>query len=196
MTNCSIEGCENNLHAGGMCCAHYNRWYKYGDPKAGSTGKGVINNWIVNVALPYEGDECLKWPFAKTGGGYTCLYHKGKRIVATRYVCELVNGPPPTPAHQAAHSCGKGHEACIAPKHLRWATSSENQLERAIHGTDSRGERQVTAKLTEKDVLYIRSLRGKVQNKTLAEKYAVSGSHISAIQHGNAWAWLKAGGEQ
>jgi hypothetical protein len=54
---------------------------------------------------------------------------------ATRVMCKLAHGPAPTPKHHAAHSCGKGHEACINPKHLRWATPRENAADAKLHGT-------------------------------------------------------------
>lgn len=62
----------------------------------------------------------------------------GRSVIVARMVCEEVNGPPPTPAHQAAHSCGKGHLGCITPQHLRWATQVENEADKLIHGTHNR----------------------------------------------------------
>ena len=28
---CAVDGCENKSWVRGLCCAHYHRWYKYGD---------------------------------------------------------------------------------------------------------------------------------------------------------------------
>lgn len=90
--------------------------------------------WLLdNVA--HEGDDCLIWPFNRNDRGYGQLSMGGKIQRAHRVMCELVHGKPPTSKHQASHSCGNGHLGCVHPKHLRWATNSENQLERwRVHG--------------------------------------------------------------
>lgn len=46
-----------------------------------------------------------------------------------RHMCKLKNGDPPTPDHEAAHSCGNGKHGCINPNHLRWATDAENMAD-------------------------------------------------------------------
>lgn len=86
--------------------------------------------WLLDhVEYPEKG--CLIWPFARDGKGYGSLGKKG----AHRRMCEIVNGPAPTPKHHAAHSCGNGHLGCVHPRHVRWATCSENQMDRFLHGT-------------------------------------------------------------
>lgn len=50
-------------------------------------------------------------------------------------MCILAHGEPPSPEHVAAHSCGQGHEGCVNPGHLRWATVAENIADTLKHGT-------------------------------------------------------------
>jgi hypothetical protein len=76
-------------------------------------------------------------------------------------MCELVNGPPPLGA-LAAHSCGRGHDGCVDPRHLRWATY----------------------KLTAEQVAEIRSLRGKKTQRQIAEEYGISVGHVCSLQTG------------
>ena len=83
--------------------------------------------------IPEPNTGCLIWigalsgapglrPMIKVGG------RKGKNYYVSRLVCEEVNGPPPTPKHEAAHATSKGcvGAVCVSGGHLRWATGKEN----------------------------------------------------------------------
>lgn len=87
------------------------------------------------VVVGYTGDDCLLWPFSKSNKGYGTINHDGRNLTVSRFLCAEVNGPPPTPDHVAAHSCGRGHTGCVNPRHLRWATRTENEADKIIHGT-------------------------------------------------------------
>ncbi|MBB5663232.1 hypothetical protein GGE68_001408 [Rhizobium leguminosarum] len=160
------------------------------DPLVGGTRRGDPMRWIHEVALLHTGEECLMWPFARSGTGYGSVRVEGKMVGSHRYICKLANGAPPTPKHEAAHSCGKGREGCISPGHLGWKTTKENQEDRLEHGTHSRGERSGKAKLTEDDIFTILSLKGEMPQSKLAEKFRVSKSAISSVHAGYRWSWL------
>ncbi|QIG72950.1 HNH endonuclease protein [Rhizobium phage RHph_N3_2] len=161
-----------------------------GDPIAGRTSAGEPLRWVHEVALPHTGEDCLTWPYGRDRDGYGTLHVNGKKGIASRYICELVHGAPPTPRHQAAHSCGNGNEGCVSPGHIEWKTHKENMADKLLHGTHSRGERSVRAKLTEEDVRTIISLKGDVSQSKLAKKYGVSPTSISNIHIGRSWVWL------
>jgi len=131
---CSIPDCGKPHMARGWCQKHYFRFRRHGDPLGGAIGDA--RRYFEEVILNYDGDECLPWPFSTADCGYGRIRIGGRKQVVSRAVCERVNGPPPTPAHEAAHSCGKGHEGCCTKRHLRWATRTENQAERVAHGTN------------------------------------------------------------
>jgi len=173
-----------------MCHAHYQRTRNHGDPLAGRTPDGEPQRFIQEVALQHTGDECLTWPFSKVGAGYGRLWVDGKHVIASRYICELTHGAPPTPEHQSAHSCGKGNEGCISPTHLSWKTPADNESDKLIHGTHSRGERCGTAKLTEPQAREILALKGVEPQIKLAERFRVSRSTVGEIHAGRNWAWL------
>lgn len=105
-------------------------------------------------------------------------------------MCTLAHGKRPSRRHQAAHSCGKSHEGCVHPGHLRWATPQENEADKLLHGTHMRGERNHNAKLTEDDIRLIRSLRGKLSQRAIGEKFHVSEAAIMMIHSGRNWGWL------
>jgi hypothetical protein len=184
---CSVENCGKFLYAKGFCKAHYNRFRAYGDPLAGGTPIGAPFRFIHEVVLNHKGPECLEWPYANTGDGYGVLRLNGKKQLATRYVCELVNGPPPTPEHEAAHSCGNGREGCIAPGHLDWKTHPENMADSVTHGTSTRGERGWHSKLTEAKVIEIRRLKGTMTNVEIARRFGITNQTVSAIHLRQYW---------
>jgi hypothetical protein len=192
MMGCSVEGCEGTHKAHGWCSKHYQRWKHHGDPMTlHGTEPGAPLRFIEEVALACDKDECLVWPYARNPAGYGKISIDGKLEHVNRVVCERVHGPAPSPAHEAAHACGKGHTGCISPNHLLWKTPSENQADRLSHGTDNRGEKHPMAKLTGDEVREIVSSKGKVTQQALADRFGVDRSHIGLIQRGGSWRFME-----
>lgn len=189
---CNIPGCGKRHFGGGWCAAHHRRWRRHGSPTGGGTSYGDPELYFSEVVLPYQGDECLPWPFAKRKG-YGRLARDGRDLVVSRLVCEAEHGPPPSIRHQAAHACGNGHKGCVTRRHLSWKTPEENNADKLIHGTHHRGERYGAVKLTEASVLQIRALRGRRTQAALARDFGVSRGTIKDVQLRKSWAWLEAG---
>jgi hypothetical protein len=76
---------------------------------------------------------------------------------------------------------------CIREDHLREGTHKENMREKAARGRAPRGEGSHFAKLTEAQVVDIRSQRGGATNAQLGKQYGVTGSVVSRIQTGKLW---------
>lgn len=186
---CSIPDCDKPSAHRGWCKAHYHRWYNHGDPLAGSTAKGELTRFLEDTALPYQGDDCLLWPYTKDRKGYAQINRKGTRYVH-RIVCEATHGKPPSPRHEAAHECGNGHLGCVNPRHLSWKTPVENQADKVTHGTHQFGIRNTQAKLTEDDVRQIRSLKGQKSLTEIGRMFGVNFVTVSNIHTGRRWAWL------
>ena len=187
---CSIEGCEGKHLARGWCVTHYRRWRDHGDPNGG-IAYGEAERFYQRHVLTHTGADCLFWPFARgRRGRYGHMRHNGAVVLVHRRVCMEVNGPPPSPRHEAAHSCGNGHLACVAPGHLSWKTHMENMADTLRHGTHNRGARNCHVKLTEDQVRVIRKLRGTAPMSTIGRRFGVSGASIHQIYTGKAWAWV------
>lgn len=184
---CSIPDCDKPVHLRDWCNAHYIRWRRHGTPLGGGRVRGEPRQYFTDVVLPYEGDECLIWPYACVNG-YGKLQHEGRVQIISRMLCEEVNGPPPTPVHQAAHSCGKGKQGCVTKGHMVWKTRLENEADKLIHGTLRYGETQPLAKLTEADVRKIRSLAGSIPRAQIADQFGVRPEAIGKILRGERWA--------
>lgn len=190
--DCSHPGCgKSDVYiVRGLCAAHYQRLRRHGDPSAGATFHGTALKFIDEVVLPFQGEVCLVWPYTRNGHGYAQLRIGGKSVGAYRHVCGLINGPAPTPDHEAAHSCGNGHLGCVNPQHLRWATSFENQADRLVHGTDCRGEKSPLAKLSAEQVLAIRRMEGATSPSEIARQFGTTLQNVRLIQKRKRWAWL------
>jgi AraC-like DNA-binding protein len=100
-------------------------------------------------------------------------------------LCEHANGPPPSPEHQAAHSCGRGRQGCVNPQHLRWATYIENQADIIKHGTWGK-------KLTEEIAREMLGLKGLLSVNEISERFGISPSSVYDLFKGTTWKHLHA----
>ena len=187
---CSIDGCSEPIQARRLCNKHYKRWRRQGDPqKLVRTEPGAALKFA-KYAARYQGEDCLIWPFARGGNGEARLHRRTpnkEERGACRYICILVHGLPPTPSHQAAHSCGKGHLGCVNGGHLRWTTPAENQADRHEHGTAHLGESHPNAKLTDEKVRFIRRMAPHLPQRVVGEMVGVSQACVSDVVTGRAW---------
>lgn len=76
--------------------------------------------------------RCVQWPFRRNKEGYGQISGMFTHS-ASRYACAILNGLPADERMVGAHNCGNGHEGCVNPYHLRWATVLENAEDRRIH---------------------------------------------------------------
>lgn len=189
---CSVEGCERVVECRGLCGAHYKRLRVHGSPTGGRpTMSGDLRKFYEQVVLPYAGDDCLTWPYTCDPNGRASMYHEGKTTAVHRLACIAVHGEPPSPAHEAAHSCGNGHLGCVNPRHLRWATKVENEADKREHGTIMRGEKVPSAKLTEAQVREIIQLYGTKPAHEIGSMFGVSESTVRSIGLREKWAWVE-----
>jgi len=73
---------------------------------------------------------------------------------------------------------------CINPRHLRWATVSDNARDRTFHGT------QRSQKLSVEDIEEIRRLGSepdRVSDIDLGVRFGVGREHIHRIRTGRRW---------
>lgn len=189
---CSVDGCGKPHSSRGFCKSHGYRCRAHGNPSVRLQRSAEETDAYINdIILPFDGDECLIWPFARNPNGYPRVYRDGAKEYAHRVVCEMAHGKPQDTELEAAHSCGNGHLACVNHKHLRWATRVENVQDSAVHGTKSRGERHGHAKLSESDVRQIRLLCAENTHKQVAALFGVSRFAITDIMAGRNWGWLE-----
>lgn len=155
-------------------------------------GKGKCYAWL-SAHVSHTGDACLPWPFARDRKGYGSLGHLGKHYWAHRLMCTLAHGDPPTPKHQAAHECGKGHYGCVNPRHLAWKTTSENQLDRRATGSMNRGRRKngTETLLSDSQIAQIIALKGRKTQTEIAKMFGVSPGCVQYWQHARAQRYVE-----
>jgi hypothetical protein len=173
---CSIEGCTYPYYAKGLCQPHYNRNRKHGSPLGGRTAWGAVKRWMLEVAIPYQGDECLQFPFCRNEDGYGQVGFSGRHASAHVFVIESTKGPKPTAAHECRHICGNGHLGCVAPSHLEWGTMRNKPRYGKDHH-DFRATDEVVEKI-------LSDLNAGMTQYEVAAKYGFGQSHISRIKNG------------
>lgn len=188
---CSVENCIRDAKTRGWCLIHYQRVWRHGTPDGsgrpirGSTKQFILDN------INYSGDDCLIWPYSRSSKhGYAEIRreHFGSGM-AHRSMCIAAHGPPPTKTHEAAHSCGKGNQGCVNPKHLSWKTPTENNKDKLKHGTQPWGELMWhTAKLTFEQAKRVKY--GDEDAKLLAKEFGVTTETIYRIRRGDNWRYL------
>lgn len=145
-------------------------------------GKGIA---FLRGLIGHRGDECVIWPLCRDSqNGYGRIGYLAKMHWAHRLMCQLAHGEPPTPGHEAAHSCGRGNEGCVNPAHLSWATKTRNQLDRRRHGTKSNAVWGWRGKLSEAQVEEIRALRGSFTQRAIAARFGISDATVRDIYSG------------
>lgn len=190
MKKCSIDGCEKPFFGRGFCNMHYVRWRRHGSPNITKCApNGAVHKFIEEVVLSFSGDECLPWPFSRNSDSGVATNGNGSM---GRYICTLVNGPPPEDRYHAAHSCGKAHEGCVNPKHLSWKTPKENNADKLLHGTSRRGVERPNAKLNPDIVRTIRRMLSEGMSATqVAKACDVSKTSVNNVRSGNTWSWVE-----
>lgn len=101
-----------------------------------------------------------------------------------RIVLEAFVGPKPE-GMEARHLDGNPQNNRV--DNLKWGTRIENNNDQITHGTAyvARGERHKKAKLTEADVVRIRSATASM--KELAEHYGLNYTYIYRVKNGISW---------
>lgn len=188
---CCVDECDRRLSARGLCRVHYQRWQKTGSaltPTRTRSPSADVQGFFQNTIALFDGDECLTWPFARTADGYCVMRLNGKTGIVSKYVCERFNGPPPTPEHQAAHSCSNGHLGCVNRKHLSWMTPAENTADRIANGRRiPGGQPPGRRKLSPDDIDKIVKMRGSLSQKEIGRRFGVGQTAISNIFSGKTW---------
>lgn len=152
-------------------------------------------------------NECWPWLAQRNTRGYGQF--KAQRngrwqpMAAHRMAWWLTYGNDPNDL-SVCHTCD--NPPCCNPAHLWLGTTAENMADRNTKGRQARGmthgwqthperigrgERVNTAKLTAAQVLAIRAMLGRVQQKTIAYEFGVSTQLISAIATGRVWRHLE-----
>ena len=124
---CSIEGCEREFRARGLCASHYTLARRRGDLQI-ATKRPHDHEAVFKARTVRDLDTgCLLWMGAITDG-YGRFQVNGRLMRTHRYAWERVNGPIPE-GMLVDHSCHR--RDCVEISHLRLATIAENGQNRS-----------------------------------------------------------------
>ncbi len=146
---------------------------------------------VKSQLIPTNGG-CWEWPGAKQEQGYGFVSFQGKMVRVHRLALEWRLGRPLK--SMALHTCD--NPSCANPFHLFEGTANDNRKDaiakgRSVFGlpNTTSGESHARAKLTNKDVLFIRNQHSaKKQGTTeLAIQFGVRDSAISKIIQRQRW---------
>lgn len=152
------------------------------------------------IPIPFAG--CFVWCGALDNKGYGVInIGGGLARKAHRVSWSVFRGPIP-PGMNVLHRCDM--PCCINPDHLFLGTQADNVADMIAKGRDRkavgdnhssrlypelrRGENHSRARLSEKDILAIRS--SPMGCRRLAKLYGVTVTHINNIRSRKAWAHI------
>lgn len=130
----------------------------------------------------------LKWGHREVkpqpnGKGYMRVHIAGRlrfvhRLVAEKYV--------PNPDGKPCVNHIDGNKRNNSASNLEWVTNTENRRHAIANGLHLMGEDCPWAKLSQKDVDFIRTHR-EISAKELAEKYGVAVTTVRSVRNGDSW---------
>jgi hypothetical protein len=149
-----------------------------------------LARFLSKVAVPAYDSGCWEWQASKNNKGYGWFSHERKAQLAHRISYQHYHGPIPD-GQEVMHVCD--NPACVNPEHLKLGTHAQNMEDARRKGRSASGERVVTrrgeahtkSKLTEEQVLAIRT--DDRSDRQLAAEYGVAYSLIYRIRKGEVW---------
>jgi hypothetical protein len=130
---------------------------------------------------------CLEWTGAPSNTGYGKLKINGKELLAHRVAYMLRFGAI-SEAQCVLHKCD--NRLCIDTDHHFLGTRVDNNADMVSKGRQAKGTKNFHARLTEQDVLDIRSLSEVFSQKELAILFRVGQPLISRIVTRKRWRYL------
>lgn len=159
---------KKGLYCSRSCAGHYKHPYSVPErfwPKVNKT------------------ETCWLWTGARYGTGYGSFFIDRKRFSAHRVSYELLVRPIPS-GMQCLHHCDT--PLCVRPSHLFLGNAKDNMRDALDKGRFQVGERHYKAKLTEKDVSYIRDRRD-ISQGVLARRFGVTQSTVGNARNRKTW---------
>lgn len=160
--------------------------------KIGNDGS-VWSSWSTHGVHPVSWKQMKPQPMARgKRAGSTISFHRGGKIhtkIIARIVLQAFVGQCPA-GLEACHN--DGDPSNNTPRNLRWDTHTANMQDMVRHGRSARGERAGAAKVTDADVIWIRSMANEdMPVKDIAALCGLHPAHVSRIIHGAKWEHLE-----
>jgi len=157
--------------------------------------------FLLNVIAGENPADCHDWKLGKTSRGYGVFWLKGKQVRAPRAAYTIAFGEIPDGMF-VCHKCD--NPSCVNPLHLFLGKTEENMADMTAKGRQMKGDSHYsrtnpeklargknhsrpTAKITEIQVLQIRSLKRSMTNLAIAKMFGLSQAAVSMIVTKRNW---------
>ena len=195
-STCKIEGCSRpGDKARGWCGLHYGRWHRTGDTGEAApryvSASATVRERLQHTGWTVTDTGCWEWNGIPGLNGYGLIAVGGHvQKYAHRVSWEVHNGRPIPAGRFVCHLCD--NRICINPDHLFLGTAQDNNADMRAKGRGAKGERGGMSKLTEADVLDIRSARARgVPGAELAERYGITRGYVYGLSALVRWKHLE-----
>lgn len=149
-------------------------------------GRPLAERWLEKVEIGEDG--CWWWRGGLHHYGYGVIQDEppsrkqlGAHVVSYRLFKGVI-----ARGLEVRHSCH--NRACVNPSHLSLGTKADNVRDRDEAGRTLRGERHWAAKLSEADVLSIRT--DDRSNREIADSYGMTKENVMHIRKRKTWKHL------
>lgn len=133
-------------------------------------------------------DECWEWFGTVDRSGYGRIKIARKCKLSHRVMWEIENGEIPLGEDGRAlfvcHHCD--NPPCCNPRHMFLGTAADNSHDMVSKGRSQRNRRNGNAKLTESEVIEIRS-NPQVSGRVWEAKFGITSGSVSKIKSGQTW---------
>lgn len=145
----------------------------------------------LHVAKTSSAKDCWEWRRYRLPAGYGMIGvggRKGRLLLSHRVAFMLATGTSIESSQLVLHDCD--NPPCCNPNHLHLGNKKLNAREAVDRGLwrPRKGEEAATAKLTEAQVLEIRT--DPTPHRALAKKYGVGKTIIGSIKNRKKWKHL------
>ena len=140
-----------------------------------------VHSTLLSKTAPGK-NGCILWTRAKNDQGYGVTWNGQRTVLAHRRSYELSLGPIPDRLH-ILHRCDT--PSCVNPDHLFPGTDNDNVKDMVAKGRHNIGQKNGTCKLTDKQVLKIRS--DTRTQRVIAAEYGITQSQVSWIKNRHGW---------
>ena len=126
MAKCTIDNCDHEIQARGMCNMHYKRAQRRGMKCRQYTKLPTLRERVMERSVSVDlghGTPCLLWKGGKISDGYGTIKFQGENLLVHRAMYEDQWGPIPE-GLEIDHCCNVRN--CCNPYHLLAMTHEEN----------------------------------------------------------------------
>ena len=135
-------------------------------------------------------DNCWEWTTGLNKNGYGHFHANGEDIRAHRFSFQNHHNRLIQEGLCIMHICD--NRKCVNPAHLSEGTKQDNSTDMVNKCRSAKGEKHHLSKLTEKQVLEIRSkyAKGGTTHRQLAKEYGIVKSVINYIINRKTWTYI------